>query len=167
MEVVLGDITKQKVEAIVNAANTALMAGGGVCGAIHRAAGPGLLEECRLQKGCPTGQAKMTKGYNLLAKFVIHAVGPVWKGGNDGEEELLKSCYQNTLRLAHKQGIRTIAFPSISTGVYGYPLERACRVAVHTVRETLGGCPVVQKVIFVCFSQTDYDTYKKVVAAGG
>jgi O-acetyl-ADP-ribose deacetylase (regulator of RNase III) len=159
MELVLDDITQQKADAIVNAANTTLLGGGGVDGAIHRAAGPKLLEECRKLGGCPTGEAKLTKGYRLQVKYVIHTVGPVWRGGRSGEDELLGSCYRNSLRLAEKNGIRTIAFPSISTGAYRYPIERASRVAVETVRDCLKEMKVIQRVVFVCFSQSDYEVY--------
>src|SRR5437899_7564727 len=137
IEVVEGNITKQPVEAIVNAANTALLGGGGVDGAIHRGAGPELLEECRKLGGCATGQAKITKGYRLPAKWVIHTVGPVWRDGKHGEEELLASCYRNSLALAEQNGARTIAFPSISTGAYGFPMERAARIAVTEIKKFL------------------------------
>ena len=159
IEVVEGDITEQKVDAIVNAANTSLLGGGGVDGAIHRAAGPGLLEECRTLNGCPTGQAKITKGYRLPARWVIHAVGPVWGGGNHGEEEVLASCYHSSLALAEHHGIRTIAFPAISTGAYGFPLERATRIAVAEARKTLEKNSSVERVVFVCFGERAYDCY--------
>jgi O-acetyl-ADP-ribose deacetylase (regulator of RNase III) len=157
--VVEGDITKQKVEAIVNAANSTLMAGGGVDGAIHRAAGPGLAEECRRLGGCPTGEAKITRGYNLPAKWVIHTVGPVWRGGAQREDELLVSCYQTSLQLAVEMGIRTIAFPAISTGAYGFPLERATAIAVSEVRSFLEKNPSLEKVVFVCFGKYTYECY--------
>jgi O-acetyl-ADP-ribose deacetylase (regulator of RNase III) len=148
--VITGDISTQDADAIVNAANQTLLGGGGVDGAIHRAAGPGLLEECRQLNGCRTGEAKITRGYNLPARFIIHTVGPVWQGGRAKEDFLLASCYRNSLALAELSGIRSIAFSAISTGVYGFPLERATRIAVHTVREFLAAHPSVEKVIFVC-----------------
>ena len=157
--VVEGDITKQKVEAIVNAANSTLLGGGGVDGAIHRAAGPRLVEECRTLGGCPTGEAKITKGYNLPAKWVIHTVGPVWHGGARREDELLASCYRTSLELAVEMGIRTIAFPAISTGVYGFPLERATAIAVSEVRSFLEKNPSLEKVVFVCFDEYTYECY--------
>ena len=159
--VVEGDLTKQKVDAIVNAANTSLLGGGGVDGAIHRAAGPELLEECRKLRGCATGEARITKGYRLPAKWVIHTVGPVWGGGHEGEDELLASCYRNSLTLAEKNGVRTIAFPAISTGVYSFPLERATKIAVTETRKFLETHPAVEKVIFVCFAKSAYDCYVK------
>jgi O-acetyl-ADP-ribose deacetylase (regulator of RNase III) len=151
IRVVEGDITKQQTDAIVNAANTSLLGGGGVDGAIHRAAGPDLLEECRKLGGCPTGQAKLTKGYRLPAKWVIHTVGPVWHGGSHGEEALLASCYQNSLNLATQNGIRTLAFPSISTGAYGFPMDRAARIAVREIREFLTKHEEIEQVLLVCF----------------
>ena len=156
--VVEGDITKQKVEAIVNAANSSLLGGGGD-GAIHRAAGPRLVEECRTLGGCPTGEAKITKGYNLPAKWVIHTVGPVWHGGARREDELLASCYRTSLELAVEMGIRTIAFPAISTGVYGFPLERATAIAVSEVRSFLEKNPSLEKMVFVCFDEYTYECY--------
>ena len=157
--VVEGDITKQKVEAIVNAANSTLLGGGGVDGAIHRAAGPRLVEECRTLGGCPTGEAKITKGYNLPAKWVIHTVGPVWHGGARREDELLASCYRTSMELAVEMGIRTIAFPAISTGVYGFPLERATAIAVSEVRSFLEKNPSLEKMVFVCFDEYTYECY--------
>jgi O-acetyl-ADP-ribose deacetylase (regulator of RNase III) len=154
-----GDITKQRVDAIVNAANTTLLGGGGVDGAIHRAAGPRLVEESKTLGGCPTGQAKITKGYNLPAQWVIHTVGPVWHGGARHEDELLASCYRRSLELAVEKGVRTIAFPAISTGVYGFPLERATAIAVGEVRSFLEKNPSLEKVVFVCFGKHAYEGY--------
>lgn len=162
IEVKLGDITQEGVDAIVNAANTTLLGGGGVDGAIHRAAGPDLLKECATLGGCKTGEAKLTKGYGLPAKFVIHAVGPVWHGGNTNEVALLASCYSNSLRIAKDNGIKTIAFPAISTGAYGFPVDRSARIAVKTVREFLSANPEITKVVFVCFDHKTYDTYLKI-----
>ena len=156
----IGDITKQKVDAVVNAANSTLLGGGGVDGAIHRAAGPKLLEECKTLNGCPTGEAKITKGYNLPAKFVIHTVGPVWNGGNRNEDKLLESCYKNSLTLAEENGIKTIAFPAISTGVYGFPSDRAANIAVRTVKEFLEKDDSLDKVIFICFDEKTHLHYK-------
>jgi len=163
IELVQGDITKQKVDAIVNAANTTLLGGGGVDGAIHHAAGHKLLEECRRLGGCPTGDAKITQGYNLPAKFVIHTVGPVWGGGKHREDELLASCYRKSLGLAVQHGLKTIAFPAISTGAYGFPLERATRLAVREVKGFLAGHPSIEKVVFVCFDQYTYRFYVRVL----
>jgi len=159
IEVVEGDITKQQVDAIVNAANTTLLGGGGVDGAIHRAAGPGLLEECRTLGGCRTGQAKITKGHNLAAKWVVHTVGPVWQGGGRHEDELLASCYRASLALSVENGVRTIAFPAISTGVYGFPFERAAAIAVREVKRFLEETPSLEKVVFVCFGRDAYRCY--------
>jgi len=158
--IVQGDITKQQVDAIVNAANTSLLGGGGVDGAIHRAAGPELLEECRTLNGCATGDAKITRGYNLPAKKVIHTVGPVWHGGGHREEELLSSCYQKCFSLAEKHGIATIAFPSISTGAYRFPLEQATQIAIAETKRFLKSNRTLRKVVFVCFNQSVYDCYK-------
>ncbi len=159
IEVVQGDITDQKVDAIVNAANSSLLGGGGVDGAIHRAAGPALLEECRGLGGCPTGAAKMTRGYNLPAKHVIHTVGPVWRGGSHDEDRLLAECYRNSLRLARDSGLRSIAFPSISTGVYAFPVERASKIALHEIREFLAQNALPEKVVIVCFDKFTYQSY--------
>jgi len=159
IEIVQGDITTFEVGAVVNAANESLLGGGGVDGAIHRGAGPELLEECRTLKGCPTGQARITKGYNLPAGHVIHTVGPVWHGGGRNEAELLAGCYSNSLSVAVEHGISTIAFPSISTGVYRYPIDKACRIALKVTLAFLGSHELPEKVIFVCFSREDRDAY--------
>ena len=161
MEAILGDITTLDCDAIVNAANCSLLGGGGVDGAIHRAAGPGLLAECRTLGGCPTGQAKITGGYNLPARYVIHTPGPIWRGGGQGEEALLASCYRSCLALAAAHGCRSVAFPSISTGVYHFPLRRAVPIAVETVREFLENDSRVEQVLFVCFSQEVKDAYDR------
>jgi O-acetyl-ADP-ribose deacetylase (regulator of RNase III) len=163
LEVIQGDITKQEVDAIVNAANNSLLGGGGVDGAIHRAAGPQLLEECRKLNGCATGDAKITKGYNLPAHWVIHTVGPVWQGGHQGEDELLARCYRSCFALAKQHALRTIAFPSISTGAYGFPVERAARIAVTEIRNVLEKDTSVEKVILVCFDKKTYDCYSAAV----
>ena len=156
IEVVDGDITKQRVDAIVNAANTTLLGGGGVDGAIHRAAGPELLAECRTLGGCATGQARITKGYRLPAQWVIHTVGPVWHGGQHGEDELLASCYRNSFALAEQHHVRTIAFPCISAGVYGFPMDRAARIAVSETKAFLQKSQSVEKVLLVCFGKDAY-----------
>ena len=161
VEVVEGDITKQAVDAIVNAANTTLLGGGGVDGAIHRAAGPELLAECRKLGGCATGQAKITKGYRLPAKWVIHTVGPVWRDGQHGEDELLASCYRSCFALAEQHGIRTIAFPSISTGAYGFPMDRAARIAVRETKGFLERNASVAKVRLVCFGQSAFQIHSQ------
>lgn len=160
IEIHKGDITKLKVDAIVNAANTTLLGGGGVDGSIHRAAGPNLFEECRTLNGCLTGEAKITKGYNLPAKYVIHTVGPVWNGGNHNEDELLASCYRSSLNLAIENGIKTIAFPAISTGVYRFPLERAAEIAINEVKDFLKTDDSIDKIIFVCFDDKTFESYK-------
>jgi O-acetyl-ADP-ribose deacetylase (regulator of RNase III) len=162
--VIQGDITEQQVDAIVNAANESLLGGGGVDGAIHRAAGPELLAECRTLGGCPTGQAVITRGYRLPAKWVIHTVGPVWQGGSANEDALLASCYRESLKLAAQHGLHTIAFPAISTGIYGFPLAGATRIAVAEVRRFLKQDTSVEEVIFVCFGSKVYDTYRQVFA---
>lgn len=163
IELVEGDITKLSVDAIVNAANTTLLGGGGVDGAIHRAAGSKLLEECRTLGGCKTGQAKITKGYSLLSRFVIHTVGPIWRGGNSNEDELLAGCYNNSLLLAEQNKIRTIAFPSISTGAYSFPLERAAKIAVNVVTKFLENRNSIEKVVFVCFDDDVLEIYQKLL----
>jgi len=164
IELALGDITRQKVGAIVNAANSSLLGGGGVDGAIHRAAGPQLLEECRRLGGCPTGEARITKGYNLPAKYIIHTVGPVWRGGDHKEDELLRNCYMSSMTLAAQNQLRTIAFPSISTGAYGFPINRAAAIAVTTVTNLLESLTGIEKVTFVCFSKDDYAIYQSELA---
>ncbi len=164
--ITLGDITKINVDAIVNAANTSLLGGGGVDGAIHRAAGPMLLSECRTLNGCNTGDAKITKGYDLPANYVIHTPGPVWKGGNHNESRLLKNSYENSLKLAEKYECKTVAFPSISTGVYHFPVEKAACIAIDTILKFLKSSSVVEEVTMVCFNKQTYDAYKKVFEEG-
>jgi len=161
IELYNGDITKLKVDAIVNAANTSLLGGGGVDGAIHRAAGGGLLEECKTLNGCFTGEVKITKGYNLPAKFVIHTVGPVWSGGKHNEDELLTNCYRSALKIAVDYGVKTVAFPAISTGVFSFPLDRAVKIAVNEVKNFLKTEISIEKVVFVCFEKETFESYKE------
>lgn len=164
IKVIQGDLTQLDVDAIVNAANPSLLGGGGVDGAIHRAAGPQLLEECRNLRGCATGEAKMTKGYGLPARYVIHTVGPVWHGGNHGEAELLARCYRNCLKLAVQEAIQTIAFPAISTGVYGYPLQPAAEIALPETLQFLDGDATIRQVIFVCHGEGTFNCYINALA---
>jgi len=161
IEVIQGDITKMNVDAIVNAANESLLGGGGVDGAIHWAAGAELLEECRKIGGCPTGEARITKGYKLLAKYVIHTVGPIWRGGYQNEIDLLRSAYQNSLKLALNNRIETVAFPNISTGVYGFPKKSAAEIAVRAVKDFISKNEHPKKVIFVCFDEDNYEIYRE------
>jgi O-acetyl-ADP-ribose deacetylase (regulator of RNase III) len=163
IEIQKGDITKQKVDAIVNAANTSLLGGGGVDGAIYRAAGPELLEFNKKLGGCKTGEAKISPGFNLSAKFIIHTVGPVWNGGKNNEDILLANCYKNSLKLAVENKVKTIAFPAISTGVYGFPLERATKIAVAEVKKFLEKNDSIEKVIFVCFDEETYQLYQRIL----
>ena len=159
ISIIIGDITKQETDAIVNAANTSLLGGGGVDGAIHRAAGRELLEECKTLNGCPTGEAKITKGYNLKAKYVIHTVGPVWNGGKYNEEEKLAGCYRNSLSLAAKNKIKSISFPSISTGVYRFPVDKASKIALREINNFLKKDKSLQSVVIVCIDKNTYDIY--------
>ena len=171
IRVIEGDITELSVDAIVNAANSSLLGGGGVDGAIHRAAGPKLVAECRTLGGCPTGEARITKGYDLPAKHVIHTVGPVWHGGRHGEDDDLANCYRNSLALASQHGVKTIAFPAISTGVYAFPLDRATTIAVREVKQYLDAHPEIEQVTFCCFGASATAVYEREVAkqvtAGG
>ncbi|MGL4960537.1 MAG: O-acetyl-ADP-ribose deacetylase [Inquilinus sp.] len=163
LEITVGDITRLQVDAIVNAANESLLGGGGVDGAIHRAAGPELLAECRMLGGCPTGEARITRGYRLPARHVIHCVGPVWHGGDRSEDELLADCYRAALRLAQENGCAGIAFPAISTGIYRFPADRAAGIAVATVKETLPHAPAVRRVLFCCFDEVMAERYRAVL----
>ncbi len=163
LRVIQGDITHLKVDAIVNAANNSLLGGCGVDGAIHRAAGPELLEECKTLGGCSTGHAKLTRGYDLDAQYVIHAVGPVWRGGSKGEPQLLASCYENSLKLARDKGLKSIAFPAISCGIYGYPLSQAVTIAVKETANFLELHNQIEEVYFVCFNESIYEAYQQAV----
>lgn len=163
MDVIEGDITRLAVDAIVNAANTSLLGGGGVDGAIHRAAGPQLLEECRRIGSCPTGEARITRGYGLTARHVIHAVGPIWHGGGSGEDALLAACYRASLALAREHGLDSIAFPAISTGIYGFPPERAAPIALNTVRAALADAPAIARIVFCCFNAAAGEHYRRLI----
>lgn len=162
IKIIEGDITKLKIEAIVNAANTSLLGGGGVDGAIHKAAGKELLSECRILGGCKVGEAKLTKGYHLPAKFIIHTVGPVFRDGKHGEAQILYNCYKNSLLVAQTNGIKSIAFPSISTGIYGYPFEEAGKVAFSALSDILKLSNQIEEILLVCFSEEDYNRYRKI-----
>ena len=163
IELVMGDLTQMDVDAIVNAANETLLGGGGVDGAIHRAAGPQLLEECRAIGGCPTGEARITKGYNLKARYVIHTVGPVWRGGQHGETQLLRSAYLSSLKLAQQYGLKSIAFPNISTGVYHFPKQSAAQIAIRAVREFTAQNLLPERIVFVCFDEENYSIYNRLL----
>jgi O-acetyl-ADP-ribose deacetylase (regulator of RNase III) len=163
INLIKGDITTLKVDAIVNAANTRLLGGGGVDGAIHEAAGPQLLEECRVIGGCPTGEARITKGYNLKSKYIIHTVGPIWRGGSNDEAMLLKSAYRNSLQLAQKQKVKSIAFPNISTGIYGFPKLKAAKIAIESVKKFLHETGNKMTITFVCFDEENYYIYKGIL----
>ena len=164
IELIEGDITKLDVDAIVNAANSSLLGGGGVDGAIHYAAGPQLVEECAKLGGCPTGEARLTKGYRLPARHVIHTVGPIWRGGSNGEPEKLANCYRNSMQIAADNGFATIAFPAISTGVYGYPLQEAAQIAINQVIKCLNEMPSIKKVTFVLFGRKNFDIYTDILS---
>lgn len=162
-----GDLTQVSADALVNAANSSLLGGGGVDGALHRAAGPELLAECRTLHGCPTGQARITGGYRLPARHVIHTVGPVWRGGHQGERELLASCYRHVFELVERHGLRSVAFPSISTGAYGFPLSEAAPIALREIRAALARLPSLERVTVVLFSTADLEVYRRALAAAG